>query len=92
MRSSLARRFLDAYVSASLGVTAIVNGAPSACNYLVYLNRSDVDALAGMMGGMIRWFAQRRLKTEATNVLAGLRRRLEGGQPDPANTNRQERE
>jgi hypothetical protein len=39
--------------------------------------------LGGMFGGMVRFFMDRRLKTEAASVLHGLRRRLESGEPPP---------
>jgi len=52
-------------------------------NYLVYLNRSEVDVVGGMFGGLVRWLVQRRLKVEAANVLQGFRQRLEGGEPPP---------
>lgn len=61
--------------------TAVIRGEPGAFNYLVYLNRSDVDMLGGVFGGLVRWFMQRRLKAEAATVLQGLRRRLESGAP-----------
>ena len=70
------------YVNASLGITAILRGESGACNYR-YLNRSEVDVLGGMFGGLVRWLVQRRLKAEAANVLQGLRRRLESGEPPP---------
>ena len=73
--------FATHYVNASLGVTAILRGAPGGPNYLVYVNRSEVDVLGGMFGGLVRWFMQRRLKAEAANLLQGLRRRLESGEP-----------
>jgi hypothetical protein len=75
--------FATRYVNASLGITAILRGGSGASNYLVYLNRSEVDVLGGMFGGLVRWLVQRRLKTEAENVLQGLRRRLESGEPPP---------
>ena len=73
--------FATHYVNASLGVTALVHGEPGRNNYLVYVNRSEVDMLHGTFAGIIRWFLQRRLGTEAGNVLQGLRRRLESGEP-----------
>jgi hypothetical protein len=60
-----------------------MRGEPGGPNYLVYVNRSQVDVLHGMFAGIIRWFMQRRLKAEAANVLQGLRRRLESGEPPP---------
>ena len=73
--------FATHYVNAALALTAIVSGGPGRPNYLVYLNRSDVDALGGFLGGVVRWVAERRLKNEAAGVLEGLRRRLESGVP-----------
>ena len=75
--------FATQYINASLGITAIVRGEPGALNYLVYVNRSEVDALGGVFGGVVRWFVQRRLKEQAATVLQGLRRRLESGEPPP---------
>ena len=73
--------FSTHYINASLGVTALMRGDRGGSNYLVYVNRSEVDMLHGFFGGLIRWFMQRRLKAEAANVLQGLRRRLESGDP-----------
>jgi hypothetical protein len=73
--------FSTHYINASLGVTAVVREAPGSPGYLVYLNRSDVDVVGGIFGGLIRWGVQRRLRDEARDVLQGLRRRLESGEP-----------
>jgi hypothetical protein len=75
--------FASHYLDASLGLTAVLRGAPGAPNYLAYLNRSDVDLLDGTFGGLIRWLMQRRLKSEAAEILMGLRQRLENGMPPP---------
>jgi hypothetical protein len=72
------------YLDASLGITALVRGEPGGPNYLVYLNRSQLDVLHGVFGGMVRWIVQRRLQAEAVEILDGLRRRLESGDPPPA--------
>lgn len=74
--------FATHYVDASLGLTAILRGAPGGPNYLCYLNRSEVDLLGGTFGGLLRYFVQRRLKAEAPAVLQALRQRLESGMPD----------
>jgi hypothetical protein len=76
--------FATHYVNASLGLTILLRGDRGGPNYLVYVNRSEVDMLGGTFGGLIRWFVQRRLKAEAGNVLQGLRRRLESGEPPAA--------
>jgi hypothetical protein len=73
--------FATHYVNASLGLTAILPGAVGSHSYLAYLNRSEVDALGGVFGGLVRWVVQRRLKGEAADVLRGLRERLESGEP-----------
>jgi hypothetical protein len=73
--------FATHYVNASLGVTALVRGEPGRFNYLVYVNRSELDMLHGTFSGIVRWYVQRRLRAEAGNVLQGLRTRLESGQP-----------
>jgi hypothetical protein len=72
--------YVTRYVTSSLGLTAIVGNDPSS-RYLVYLNRSAVDVVGGLFGGIVRWFVERRLKAEASEVLTGLRRRLESGPP-----------
>lgn len=73
--------FSTHYINASLGLTALIRGEPGGSNYLVYVNRSEVDVLRGIFGGIIRWVMQRRLKAEAANVLQGLKARLESGEP-----------
>ena len=73
--------FSTHYVNASLGVMAVVREAPGAPGYLVYMNRSQVDVLGGMFGGLVRMVVQRRLRSEATDVLREIRTRLESGGP-----------
>jgi hypothetical protein len=75
--------FATHYLNASLGVTALVRGEPGRSNRLIYVNRSRLDMLHGTFARIIRWFMQRRLRAEAGNVLQGLRRRLESGEPRP---------
>jgi hypothetical protein len=74
--------FATHYVNASLGLTAIMRGRAGSLNYLVYVNRSEVDVVGGVFGGVVRVFMERRLKKEAATVLLGLRRRLESGDPE----------
>jgi hypothetical protein len=74
--------FATHYVNASLGLTALMRGRPGSPNYLAYVNRSDVDVLGGLFGGLVRVFMERRLKKEASTVLLGLRQRLESGDPE----------
>ena len=71
--------FATRYTNASLGITSLVRDGDH--RYLAYVNRTDVDALNGAFGGLIRWFVGRRLQSDAPDVLKGLRRRLESGDP-----------
>jgi hypothetical protein len=73
--------FATHYVNASLGLTAIMRGSPGSPNYLAYVNRSEVDVIGGLFGGLVRVLMERRLKKEAATVLLGLRQRLESGDP-----------
>jgi hypothetical protein len=72
--------FATHYLTASLGLTALMRGTDGG-RYLVYLNRSEVDMLGGFFGGIVRMFMERRLKSEAADILRGLRTRLESGDP-----------
>jgi len=67
------------YLTGSLALTAIVGGADGQPRYLTYLNRSRLDVLGGLFGGLARRVIQGRLRTEATDVVEDLRRRLESG-------------
>jgi len=73
--------FATHYINGSLGVTALFEGAPGGPNYLIYVNRSSVDTPGGLFSGMVRWFAERRLKGNSGQVLRTLRTRLESGAP-----------
>lgn len=75
--------FATHYVNASLNMTAIVKGESTREHYLVFVNRSQVDVVGGMFGGLVRWLIQRRVRSEAATVLQGLRQRLESGEPPP---------
>jgi hypothetical protein len=68
------------YVDASLSVTALMRGDTNRMNYLVYVNRTEVDVLHGMFGGMIRKEIQNHLKN-AGNVLMDVRDKLQSGNP-----------
>ena len=73
--------FSTHYVDASLGVMAVVRESAGGPGYLVYINRSQVDVLGGIFGGLVRMVVQRRLRSEATDVLRDIRKRLESGNP-----------
>lgn len=72
------------YVTASLGVTALVTDRGSGARTLVYVNRSELDVLDGVFGGVARRVIERRLRTEAADVLRDLKARLESGDPPGA--------
>ena len=82
--------FATHYVNASLGVTMILRGQAGAPAYLAYVNRSEVDRLGGVFGGLVRRVMHRRLRTEAAEILQALRERLESGAP-PATDSRDSR-
>lgn len=72
--------FSSHYVDASLSVMALMRGATSRTNYLVYVNRTEVDVLHGMFAGMIRHEIQNHLKN-ASDVLMDVRKKLQSGDP-----------
>ncbi len=63
------------YYEASLGLTAFVPSAQSA--YLLYLNRSRVDALRGWLGGTKRSLITRELRNGTEKNLQLIKQRLE---------------
>jgi hypothetical protein len=71
--------FATHYLNGSLNVTAIVTDGPA--NYLVVLNRTNVDFLRGFFGGLARLAVERRIKAELPGILDQLGRRLDGGPP-----------
>jgi hypothetical protein len=52
------------------------------------LNRSDVDVVGGFFGGLVRLIVEGRVKDEASEVLEGLRERLQRGDPPDETTAR----
>jgi hypothetical protein len=52
--------FATHYLNASLSLTAIMRGRPGSPNYLAYVNRSEVDVVSGLFGGLVRVFMERR--------------------------------
>jgi hypothetical protein len=73
--------FATHYLNGSLGLTAVVHGCSDQPNYLVYVNRSQVDVLGGFWGGVVRMIIERRVKGESADILTALRERLESGEP-----------
>lgn len=75
--------FATHYTNGALSLTAIMRGGSASHNYLVYLNRSEVDVIGGFFRDLARGLIERRLVREAADVLQGLGRRLESGEPPP---------
>lgn len=73
--------FATHYMNGSLGLTALVHGCAGQPNYLIYVNRSQVDVLGGFWGGLVRMIVERRVKSESAEILKTLRARLESGEP-----------
>jgi hypothetical protein len=72
--------FASHYRTGSLGMTAFVMGRDDA-RYLVHLNRSQLDMLKGMWGGIVRSVLEGRLASEAKPAMATVKGRLESGHP-----------
>jgi hypothetical protein len=68
------------YMTGSLALTALV-GREGEPRYLAYLNRSRLDLFRGVFGGVVRRIVRGRLRSEAGEVVHGLRQRLESGPP-----------
>ena len=75
--------FATHYRNASLGMTAVVRDDVRDVRYLVYVNRSQVDVLGGVLGGIKRKLIEGRIKSESSDLLARVRGRLESGEPPP---------
>jgi hypothetical protein len=67
------------YVQTSLGVTLVVDstsgGLPAA--YVVYVNRSRIDALGGALSGLRRWIVERRIRSGTEEQFRLMKGRLE---------------
>jgi hypothetical protein len=69
------------YKDASITMTLIAGEHTS--RYLVYVNRSQIDAFRGMLGGFVRRVVERRVRAEAPVVLRELRSRIESAETEP---------
>lgn len=68
--------FSSRYLNGALSMTAVTTDE-SGRRYLVYLNRSTVDLLGGVFGGVKRAVLESRLSGEVPEIVARLRDRLE---------------
>jgi hypothetical protein len=73
--------FATHYMNGSLNITAVVGSGPGSPHYLVILNRTNVDFLRGILGGLARMTVERRIKAELPSILDQLARMLESGRP-----------
>ena len=73
--------FATHYLNGALSLTSLLRGTPGGPNYLAYLNRTEIDVIGGMFGGVARMVIQRRIGNEADELLVALRTRLERGEP-----------
>jgi hypothetical protein len=88
--SASAQLYASHYLDGALGVTAVLCdetaapqeslGGEGAC-YLGYLNRTRVDLLGGVFGGIRRAVIEDRIESEGPRLLREVTRRLESGRP-----------
>jgi hypothetical protein len=68
------------YMNAGLNLTGVID-MPDGRHYLFVLNRSSVDVLGGMFGGVVRGLLERRLRSDVATVIDQVGRRIENGLP-----------
>ena len=81
--------FASHYRDGAMSVTAVTGTGSE--RYLVYVHRSHIDVLQGVLGGLVRGVIERRVRNEAPAVLHALRARLERGDPPQGGVNDDER-
>jgi long-chain acyl-CoA synthetase len=69
------------YSNASLGLMMVMPGIAGAPSYFGYLNRTELDVLGGLFGGIARLAVERRLARQVPILVGELRGRLESGPP-----------
>lgn len=72
--------FASHYRTASMGVTALTTDGRGQA-YLTYVNRSMLDVLGGVFGGLKRSMVERRVADESLKTFADIRGRIESGSP-----------
>ena len=75
--------FSTRYMTGGLSLTAIATEPAKGAHYLVYLNRTGVDLLDGLMGPLKRSVLESRLHSELPNIVQKLRVRLERSARSP---------
>lgn len=66
--------FATHYSNGALGLTCLIGTGPQ---YLLYVNRTEVDLLGGFFGPLKRAIIEGRIRREAGAVVAGLRTRIQ---------------
>jgi hypothetical protein len=69
------------YTNGSFTLTLLLRDDTTGHRYLVYLNRTDVDLIGGVFGGLTRRLIERRARSESETLLTALRQRIEAGDP-----------
>src|SRR5688572_7849830 len=73
--------FSNRYMNGAMWLMAITTDAAGA-HYLMYLNRTTVDLLGGLFGGIKRSMLEGQLSNEMPEIIARLRERLERSRHD----------
>lgn len=68
------------YIEGALSVSAVVCEAATSC-YLAYVNRTRLDLLGGLFGGLKRAVIENRIESDGGVLVHEVRRRLESGRP-----------
>jgi hypothetical protein len=71
------------YTDGALGLTTLSCPAAGAPCYLAYVNRTQVDLLGGVLGGIKRLIFEKRIASGTPEIVRELRRKLESGPPAP---------
>ncbi|HEY7446954.1 MAG TPA: hypothetical protein VH702_02340 [Vicinamibacterales bacterium] len=73
--------YMSHYFEGSLALTIApeIEENPEPAFYLLYVNRSRVDALKGAFSGLRRWIAVRRVRDGMETTLRGVKKRMEAG-------------
>jgi hypothetical protein len=73
--------YASRYMNGELAMTMLFAGTNGRSNYLVHVDRSELDELGGVFSGLKRTLMEGRIKSEAGTALAALRDRFESRTP-----------
>lgn len=71
--------FATHYTNAGFSLTTVLCPSEADTCYLAYLNRSRLDVLGGVFGGLRRAVLEQRIESDSPAIVRELRRRLESG-------------